>query len=1583
MIEEDYEMDEEIDEEENDIEMYNVNMNNTKENVPSISQTIINTISKKYASNKYYQYIKNVDPYAISLDSSKFYNTSKSFNVLLKNTKIQGFLIDFKKRYDKVEDENGEKYIRTGLQLYLNKLNNNEEKYQFFFPFDFYFYVNVPKEYKKKFFYDLKISNVKYNTSNTNEDENNDDDVLLEAKSNLEINYSNNRKCSIKKVEVVKRHVFENNSPFLKNVIIFKLYFNTDQESKVFNTYLRKKYEKWFVKDEYGIKESDMDFEDRAGLDLNLRCCMAYEFDIDENSCVKFIKSENRYSYRQMSEIKQLPTLKRFVYDIEVNKKLNADVSYDDPIPVMSIKIGNIGYLLTNYELMPVSHNFPDYWYAGIDPENKTMMKIIEEKKKENENYKPTNVEKEELKLSEFREIDESELDSKLWKFEPCFVNVIKCRNEKELLEKFIEIFLREKPDYVSGYNSDAFDLNHIEHRMRIYNKTLSKYFDGEIVDKNFDGLYKKVLVFKRDGLMNCDAIDWMVRDSYLSKGNKKLKKATQILLKIKAPETDHEQHIIDTEKYLNILKKDPNNIEAYNHFWDYSKYCLSDSYITDIFIKNTIIDMNSALSILVPYTVWKSSRYPRGKQSFLKLAELMNGWGITGDGKTGFINYEINPSQYDIEQNAVKFLYKTTIEGQDEMSEGICLTKNEMMAHCDGCINSTCQKKWIKSWNDPVELQNKILCSRDTNKENEDDEDVCYYPLNNEYYPVEEEGYLGARVSIFNKGYFNKFAKLKFRIKLSKINELRDKYIRTLNDLMNEFENNNKSIPYNDTLVSYVINDKTELITNIVSQFNYIIENATPDPNDLDFAEIEAEPLLIHIDVASMYPSIIINWNLQPYSIVDEEYCNNCEYHYKEGERPCWFEHEWYPQYKVVHISKENREKFDEKIKNNYNHDSITHDKIVKLYKSKTYSMKGSKRSNFTYVFPTKSRVCQKSFKFFAYAVRDFRNQRYHYKYEKIRCDKEIERLYNKYKGQKIPDDVKQQINKLELESIYNRNLELGLKVLLNTYYGYLGSQGSKFKSLEVTGITTAIGKSIIGFAVEYCEPIGINIELDTDGIWSAILGLIPMTVKYTYSIKDLNTNEFIVDENNKPIIEKAKSGFNLFTTTFNKSVTEKFTNYNNYMPCAEDGVIYNNAGKKWNPSDNQSKKENLPINYDYDPLYVKEWRKHRTFKNQPICDIKFDYDGGDEGFLSCYFKGKKMYSIWKMHNGEIEQEETKGLTFKRNDGVEIIKHTAEKFLDKMNLKGIETKSITEAWIEACNVVSRYYKEIENHTLDPKYLKQVKSLSKTAEKVDNAYKKYTVLLTKYKIDPDQFHLTPVWLNLLLYDNEISIRAQENTFDIRYLLSNQNLAEKRQIYNECMKILDDLKTPQTMCAFRMCDMGLNIDTASWINSVLPYGETKNSFKVIPDALSYENDEIVKKYLFRWFGMNTILNEKENILSKYIDWNKYLDQYKQFIQTHIIQVSTKQIDDIYKYLPFQDYKKPRSKRLDSFVKKNQSVKRNINTNDSNEESEVKENKKVIHQVKLPLKNPVEKKVEKIIKERKKKKEKNDKGQKTLF
>jgi DNA polymerase epsilon subunit 1 len=46
----------------------------------------------------------------------------------------------------------------------------------------------------------------------------------------------------------------------------------------------------------------------------------------------------------------------------------------------------------------------------------------------------------------------------------------------------------------------------------------------------------------------------------------------------------------------------------------------------------------------------------------------------------------------------------------------------------------------------------------------------------------------------------------------------------------------------------------------------------------------IESEPLIYHVDVAAMYPNIILSNRLQPVAIVNEQTCAGCVYNKDEN---------------------------------------------------------------------------------------------------------------------------------------------------------------------------------------------------------------------------------------------------------------------------------------------------------------------------------------------------------------------------------------------------------------------------------------------------------------------------------------------------------------------------------------------------------------------------------------------------------------------------------------------------------------------------------------------------------------------------
>jgi len=60
----------------------------------------------------------------------------------------------------------------------------------------------------------------------------------------------------------------------------------------------------------------------------------------------------------------------------------------------------------------------------------------------------------------------------------------------------------------------------------------------------------------------------------------------------------------------------------------------------------------------------------------------------------------------------------------------------------------------------------------------------------------------------------------------------------------------------------------------------------------------VEAEPLIYHVDVAAMYPNIILSNRLQPVSIVNEQTCAGCVYNKPENNCKRNLEWQWKGEY-------------------------------------------------------------------------------------------------------------------------------------------------------------------------------------------------------------------------------------------------------------------------------------------------------------------------------------------------------------------------------------------------------------------------------------------------------------------------------------------------------------------------------------------------------------------------------------------------------------------------------------------------------------------------------------------------------------
>ncbi|CAJ1349828.1 unnamed protein product [Effrenium voratum] len=79
----------------------------------------------------------------------------------------------------------------------------------------------------------------------------------------------------------------------------------------------------------------------------------------------------------------------------------------------------------------------------------------------------------------------------------------------------------------------------------------------------------------------------------------------------------------------------------------------------------------------------------------------------------------------------------------------------------------------------------------------------------------------------------------------------------------------------------------------------------------------------------------------------------------------------------------------------------------------------------------------------------------------------------------------------------LLNDSLQLAHKCILNSFYGYVMRKGARWHSMKMAGIVTYTGANLIREAREFCEQVGLPLELDTDGIWCLLPKSFPDTFK------------------------------------------------------------------------------------------------------------------------------------------------------------------------------------------------------------------------------------------------------------------------------------------------------------------------------------------------------------------------------------------------------------------------------------------------------------------------------------------------------
>jgi DNA polymerase epsilon subunit 1 len=261
-------------------------------------------------------------------------------------------------------------------------------------------------------------------------------------------------------------------------------------------------------------------------------------------------------------------------------------------------------------------------------------------------------------------------------------------------------------------------------------------------------------------------------------------------------------------------------------------------------------------------------------------------------------------------------------------------------------------------------------------------------------------------------------------------------------------------------------------------------------------------KPLIYHLDVAAMYPNIMLSNRLQPDSVVDESVCAVCDFN-RPGKtcdrRLTWaWRGEFFParrdEYNMIRHAL-NQETFPSKRPggpprpfsdlSQAEQTALTHKRLG------DYSRKVYKKMKDTKVENRETIICQRENPFYVDTVRRFRDRRYEYKSLLKTWKKNLDATLAEGRPLAEVDEAR------KLVVVYD-SLQLAHKCILNSFYGYVMRKGARWHSMEMAGVTCLTGATIIQMARQLVEQIGRPLELDTDGIWCMLPGAFPENFKF-----------------------------------------------------------------------------------------------------------------------------------------------------------------------------------------------------------------------------------------------------------------------------------------------------------------------------------------------------------------------------------------------------------------------------------------------------------------------------------------------------
>ena len=444
-------------------------------------------------------------------------------------------------------------------------------------------------------------------------------------------------------------------------------------------------------------------------------------------------------------------------------------------------------------------------------------------------------------------------------------------------------------------------------------------------------------------------------------------------------------------------------------------------------------------------------------------------------------------------------------------------------------------------------------------------------------------------------------------------------------------------------------------------------LEALRDDPN------VAATPLIYHLDVAAMYPNIILTNRLQPPAMVTEDVCAACDYN-RPG-KTCLREMEWLwrgehyaatsSDYTAIKAQLE-AEKFPPRADGfggggpRYWAD-LSHEEqaAAKKARLKMYSQKVYKRVLDKPVTQERvAGVCQRENGFYVDTVLGFRDRRYVYKGK----NKEWKGKLEEAKAVGNPIAI-QEAN--DMVTLFD-SLQLAHKCILNSFYGYVMRKGARWYSMEMAGVVTYTGAKIIQMAKKLVDDIGKPLELDTDGIWCCLPGTFPEEFSLTPT---------------------PESGYK--------------KNLKISYPCS----ILNRL---------------TAVMCTNDQYQVKSEEADGGYTTKSEMSIEFEVDGPYKAMILPASKeeGKLIKKRYAVFNFDGSLEELKGFEVKRRGELKLIKmfqtEVFEKFLEGDTLEGVYASvgAVANKWLDMLETKGR---DLTDEDL-VEYISEATTMSKSLE---------------------------------------------------------------------------------------------------------------------------------------------------------------------------------------------------------------------------------------------------------------------------